>query len=87
MSNQFKKGAKKAAGMANDITAKEQCQLKAPSWEGVKKMLPDPQDQKELDTLIKIVKEDTSHNNKVASLIQRIESVANVVIKTLEGLS
>ena len=86
MSNRFKKGSKEAAKRADIITAKELQKLNAPTWDEVKKILPEPQDQKDLDELIKIVKQDTDHNEKVASLTQNIGSVANIVIKTLGTL-
>ena len=87
MPNRFKRGAKKARKRADSRTGVEEAKLIAPTWDEVRRMLPDPEDQEELDRLIAIVSEDTEHNEKVASLIGNIRNVANVVVKTLGALA
>lgn len=86
MSNPFEAGAQKAAQAADRRTADEESKLALPQWDELRKMLPDPQDQQKLDQLVEIVNKDTAHNEKVAALLKNINTLGDVVVKTLGAL-
>jgi hypothetical protein len=82
-SNPFDDAARTAADATDQELAGEEATIKTMGWEELKKMLPNPVDQKNLDDLIAIVNGATDHNEKVAALINNIQTLGGVVIKAL----
>lgn len=82
-SNPFNEAAKAAAKKTDEQLAGEEAKLALPTRDQLRKMLPDPMDQQELDELMKIVNSATDHNEKVASLISNINKLGGVVVKVL----
>lgn len=78
-------GAAKRAAERTDRDLKEEMEhLPGPTWDEIRKMLPEPQDQEALDEMRRIVDQDTGHNEKIASLLKNIDRVAGVVVKVME---
>ena len=84
--NPFEEDAKRAADETDKQLAGAQARVATVSWDGLKKMLPNPGDQQQLNELIKIVQRDTAHNEKVASLIANIGTLGGIVVKVLSRL-
>ena len=84
--NPFDDAAKKAADDTNKQVASAEARLTSVNWDQIKKMLPSPMDQQQLDELMKIVQAATDHNEKVASLIENIGSLGGIVVKVLSRL-
>jgi len=84
--NPFEEDAKKAADETDKQLASAQARVATVSWDGLKKMLPNPGDQQQLNELIKIVQGATDHNEKVASLIANISTLGGIVVKVLSRL-
>ena len=84
--NPFEEDAKRAADETDKQLAGAQARVATVSWDGLKKMLPSPGDQQQLNELIKIVQKDTEHNEKVASLIANIGTLGGIVVKVLSRL-
>jgi hypothetical protein len=82
-SNPFDDAAKRAAEATDQELAGEEAKIKPMGWGELKKMLPDPVDQKNLDNLMAIVNSATDHNEKVAVLIKNIQTLGGIVIKAL----
>lgn len=80
--NPYDDDAKAAADETNKVLAADEAKT-AVSWDAIRKLLPDPIDQNSLNELIRIVNSATDQNEKVASLINNIGTLAGVVIKTL----
>jgi len=81
--NPFEEDAKQAADETDKQLAGAQARVSTVSWDGLKKMLPNPGDQQQLNELIKIVQGATDHNQKVASLIANISTLGGIVVKVL----
>jgi hypothetical protein len=84
--NPFRKAAEDAARETDEELAAEEAKAKAVTWDELKKMLPSPVDQQNLDELMQIVNSATAHNQKVAALIQNIEKLGGVLIKVLSKI-
>jgi len=80
----FQKAAGAAAAETDRNLAEEGERFQPPTWDEVRQMLPEPQDQEELAQLMEIVQADTAHNEKVAALLHNINGVAGTVVKVLE---
>jgi hypothetical protein len=84
--NEFDAAAERAAAETDRDLAAEQAGIQPPTWDEVRKMLPDPQDQEALDELIQTVRTTDDHNEKVAALTKNIHRVGSAVIQVLERL-
>lgn len=84
--NDFTGAAKKAAERTDQKLEEESEGLPGATWETIRRMLPDPADQAGLDEMRRLVEEDTDHNEKVASLLKNIHSLAGVVVKVMERI-
>lgn len=84
--NPFDNAAKAAAEETDEALAGEEAKITAVSWEELKKKLPSPIDQKNLDQLIQIVNDATDHNEKVASLISNVETLGGTIVKILSNI-
>lgn len=84
--NPFDDAADRAAQETDAALAGEEAKLAVLGWDDLKKMLPSPVDQKNLDDLIEIVNGATSHNQKVAALIANIQKLGGVVVKVLSQI-
>ena len=84
--NPFDDAAKAAAKETDQELADEQAKLSTPSWEEIKKKLPSPMDQKNLDQLMKIVNDATDHNQKVAALISNVSMLGGTIVKILSSM-
>jgi hypothetical protein len=84
--NPFEEDAKKAADETDTKLAGARARVTTVSWDGLKKMLPSPGDQQQLNELLKIVQGATEHNEKVASLIANISTLGGIVVKVLSRL-
>ncbi len=82
-SNPFESDAKDAAQETDKELAGAEARLATVTWDGLKKMLPNPVDQQQLSELMKIVQAATDHNQKVASLIANIGTLGGIVVKVL----
>ncbi len=82
-SNPFESDAKDAAQETDKELAGAEARLATVTWDGLKKMLPNPVDQQKLSELMKIVQAATDHNQKVASLIANIGTLGGIVVKVL----
>lgn len=76
--------AESAAAQADKKLESEEERLTTPTWESIRNMLPEPQDQAELDRMMAIIQQDTNHNQKVAALVHNINSIAGAVVKVME---
>jgi len=81
--NPFDTDAEAAARQASETLASTEANLQTVTWDGLKKMLPSPADQKQLTDLMNIVQAATDHNEKVASLIANVSTLGNIVVKVL----
>jgi len=81
--NPFDEAAKTAADKTNQALAGEEAKITTVSWEALKKKLPDPVDQKNLDQLMQIVNSATDHNEKVAALLDNLQVLGGVIVKVL----
>lgn len=79
----FEKGAEAAAAGANQELDETSERFQPPTWDNVRQMLPEPQDQEQLQRLMGIVQADTAHNEKVAALLHNINGLAGTVVKVL----
>ncbi len=84
--NPFDEAAKAAADETNEELAGEEAKLKTISWDELKKKLPSPVDQKNLDQLIAIVNDATNHNEKVAALIDNVQMLSGTIVKILGNI-
>jgi len=84
--NPFDEAAKAAADKTDQALAGEEAKLKTPSWDEIRKKLPNPVDQKNLDQLIQIVNEATDHNDKVAALISNAATLGGTIVKILSTM-
>jgi hypothetical protein len=82
-SNPFDDTARAAAEETDRTLAGEEAKLKTTSWDEIKKKLPNPIDQKNLDQLIQIVNDATDHNEKVAALISNAATLGGTIVKIL----
>lgn len=81
--NPFESDANDASKQTDQELADAEAMLATVTWDGLKKMLPNPIDQQQLTELMKIVQAATDHNDKVASLIANIGTLGGVVVKVL----
>jgi len=84
--NPFDEAAKAAANETDQALAKEEAKLRTPSWDELKKKLPSPIDQKNMDQLIQIVNDATDHNEKVAALIRNVSALGGTIVKVLSTI-
>jgi proline dehydrogenase len=84
--NPFAEAAEAAARETDEELAGEEAKLTTPSWDELKKKLPSPVDQKNLDQLIQIVNDATDHNEKVAALIQNVSALGGTIVKVLSTI-
>jgi hypothetical protein len=82
-SKDFQKASEAAAAETDRDLAEEAERFQPPTWDEVRRMLPEPQDQQELAQLMEILQGDTAHNEKVAALLHNINGVAGAVVKVL----
>jgi len=85
-SNPFDEAAKAAAETTDKELAGEEAKIKTIGWNDLKKMLPNPVDQKNLDQLMQIVNDATDHNEKVAALISNAATLGGTIIKILSTM-
>jgi hypothetical protein len=84
--NPFDDTAEEAAAATDHALAGEEAKVKTVSWDELRKKLPNPVDQKNLDQLIQIVNGATDHNQKVAALISNVQKLGGVIVKVLSNV-
>ena len=85
-SNPFDDAAKAAADATDQELAGEEAKIRTIGWDDLKKMLPNPVDQKNLDQLMQIVNDATDHNEKVATLISNVSTLGGTIVKILGNI-
>ncbi len=84
--NPFDEAARAAADETDRTLAGEEAKLKTPGWDELRKRLPSPIDQRNLDQLIQIVNDKTDHNEKVAALIGNVATLGGTIVKILSNI-
>jgi len=85
-SNPFDEAAEAAAADTDAALAKDEAKVRTLSWEELKKKLPNPVDQRNIDQLVAIVNGATEHNEKVAALISNVSTLGGTIVKVLSNL-
>ncbi len=83
--NPFDDAAATAAAATNAALSGEAARIKPIAQDALNAMLPNLQDQKTLDDLIKTVNQATNHNEQVAALITNIQKFAGVIVTLLRN--
>jgi hypothetical protein len=84
--NRFDRAMDVAADETDQALASEEAKVRTPGWDELRKKLPSPVDQKNLDQLIQIVNDATDHNEKVAALIHNVSALGGTIVKVLSTL-
>lgn len=79
----FRKAATHAAAQTDEALASEEAALELPTWDQIRRRLPEPSDQEALDEMIAAVSTETDENRREAALVQNIDRWAGVVVKIL----
>lgn len=74
--------AAKAAALSTDERMSESEQVDATSsWDWLRGILTDSEDQAKIDRLMDILKQDTRHDEKVALMLANSEEIADIAVK------